>query len=96
MQNTKKLERDNVCIQFFSSVLHLRGDQIAVQPYEHDGNILCWNGEVECFMDPLRSLIDIHGIRYSKAWISPLQRTMGSGSFNNYAVAKMSRPPLPR
>lgn len=44
-QNTKEVQLERVKAQFFSSVLHLRGDQIAVQPYEREGNILCWNGE---------------------------------------------------
>jgi hypothetical protein len=33
-------------MRFFSSVLHLRGDHVAVQPHQREEDILCWNGEV--------------------------------------------------
>jgi hypothetical protein len=33
-------------LEFFSSELRLRGDEPIVQPHTHDGDVLCWNGEV--------------------------------------------------
>ncbi|PVG04748.1 hypothetical protein CPB86DRAFT_721197 [Serendipita vermifera] len=33
-------------LSVFSSVLHLRGDKVAMQPHERGGNIFCWNGEI--------------------------------------------------
>jgi asparagine synthetase B (glutamine-hydrolysing) len=41
--------RENIDVELalFSSVLHLRGDNIVAQPYKvTDQGILCWNGEV--------------------------------------------------
>ncbi|KAG8781896.1 hypothetical protein FRC15_007895 [Serendipita sp. 397] len=45
-QKEISLEIGNLSLRFFSSVLHLRGDHVAVQPHTDDQNILCWNGEV--------------------------------------------------
>ncbi|XP_034254834.1 asparagine synthetase domain-containing protein 1 [Thrips palmi] len=33
-------------LQFAASVLQTQGKQICSQPYEEDGNVLCWNGDV--------------------------------------------------
>jgi asparagine synthetase B (glutamine-hydrolysing) len=39
--------QDNLDLTFTSSVLHLRGQHVTVQPLvSEDGDILCWNGEV--------------------------------------------------
>lgn len=45
-QNATNIRHGSINMQFFSSVLHLRGDHVVAQPHEHDGNVLCWNGEV--------------------------------------------------
>ncbi|GAA5891353.1 hypothetical protein JCM8208_002596 [Rhodotorula glutinis] len=33
-------------LDFHASVLHMRGDNLTVQPFIRDGNVLLWNGEV--------------------------------------------------
>ena len=45
-QNAINVQYESTNMRFFSSVLHLRGDHVATQPHERDGNVLCWNGEV--------------------------------------------------
>ena len=38
---------DNIKMTFFASELRLRGDAYIAQPHrDEQGNILCWNGEV--------------------------------------------------
>ncbi|KAI9280048.1 asparagine synthase-domain-containing protein [Sporodiniella umbellata] len=44
-QMLKQLQIQNHTMQFFSTVLHLRGPAVVPQPFEDSGNILCWNGE---------------------------------------------------
>ncbi|CAO3661697.1 unnamed protein product [Rhizopus stolonifer] len=45
-QLLKQLHVKNNLLQFFSTVLHLRGPDVVPQPIESSGNILCWNGEI--------------------------------------------------
>ena len=35
-----------VYLDFFASELCLRGNAPVAQPHMHEGNVLCWNGEV--------------------------------------------------
>ena len=35
-----------VYLDFFASELCLRGNAPVAQPHLHEGNVLCWNGEV--------------------------------------------------
>ncbi|KAG1174484.1 hypothetical protein G6F70_008376 [Rhizopus microsporus] len=45
-QQLKTIHIDNFGLQFYSTVLHLRGSNVVPQPIEESGNILCWNGEI--------------------------------------------------
>jgi asparagine synthetase B (glutamine-hydrolysing) len=36
-------------LELYASELRLRGNSSIVQPHVQDGNILCWNGEVDLF-----------------------------------------------
>ncbi|ORE10373.1 N-terminal nucleophile aminohydrolase [Rhizopus microsporus var. microsporus] len=45
-QQLKTIHIDNFSLQFYSTVLHLRGSSVVPQPIEESGNILCWNGEI--------------------------------------------------
>jgi hypothetical protein len=45
-QKTVTVDHELNKMRFFSSVLHLRGDHVAVQPHQREEDILCWNGEV--------------------------------------------------
>ncbi|KAG1543147.1 hypothetical protein G6F51_006847 [Rhizopus arrhizus] len=45
-QLLKQLNVKDSTLQFFSTVLHLRGPDVVPQPIEDSENILCWNGEI--------------------------------------------------
>lgn len=52
-QNLKQIQfcscsKEDLSLQFFSTVLHLRGADVVPQPRcdPDTGNILCWNGEI--------------------------------------------------
>ncbi|ORZ03877.1 asparagine synthase-domain-containing protein [Syncephalastrum racemosum] len=45
-QQTQRLQVANQHLQFFSSVLHLRGPDTVAQPLCSQGNVLCFNGEI--------------------------------------------------
>lgn len=47
-QHLKQVNNDQLTLQFFSTVLHLRGPEVVPQPrFNPDtGNVLCWNGEI--------------------------------------------------
>ncbi|KAG2192088.1 hypothetical protein INT46_009265 [Mucor plumbeus] len=52
-QNLKQVQscncsKEDLSLQFFSTVLHLRGANVVPQPLcgPYTGNILCWNGEI--------------------------------------------------
>ncbi|KAG1826180.1 asparagine synthase-domain-containing protein [Suillus subaureus] len=36
-------------LEFFASELRLRGDEPIVQPHQQDGDVFCWNGEVDAY-----------------------------------------------
>lgn len=45
---TRGISQQNVHLQFYSTVLHLRGPEPVLQPRVNalSGNTLCWNGEI--------------------------------------------------
>ncbi|KAG2224159.1 hypothetical protein INT45_000174 [Circinella minor] len=45
-QQTKTITFSNIVLQFYSTVLHLRGRNNVPQPVCENNNILCWNGEI--------------------------------------------------
>ena len=45
-QQTQTITYNNIVLQFYSTVLHLRGRNNVPQPVCENNNILCWNGEI--------------------------------------------------
>lgn len=50
-QNLHRVEIDtlnveDLTLQFYSTVLHLRGPEVVPQPRINNGDVLCWNGEI--------------------------------------------------
>ena len=45
-QQTQTIALSDTTLQFYSTVLHLRGRDNVPQPVCENGNILCWNGEI--------------------------------------------------
>ena len=47
ISNDTDAESRQVSITFYASELRLRGSSVIVQPHLKNGNVLCWNGEVQ-------------------------------------------------
>ncbi|KAI8328405.1 asparagine synthase-domain-containing protein [Blakeslea trispora] len=93
-QQLIQVQTEHHHLQFYSTVLHLRGPKVVPQPLTRSNNILCWNGEifdglsVPVGQNDTQTLMDqLEAAETEEAILSTMQQIEGPFAFVYYRAS---------